>query len=403
MFRTLALAAAITISGSAAQAACSFENDTRISYLGNAFGAIKAFTGAMAECGNFEAELDKDFVQKMVPVLSSDPALYQIVMVTNAAIVPVLDAGLIRPLDELIAKHGQNLKPNQLVRLDGKVMAISTQVNNQHLMYRADIFDELGLAVPETYDDVLAAAQAIREAGVVEYPLGGTYKQGWNLAEEFVNMYLGMGGSFFTDGARPAIDNADGIAALEMMKMLTAYMDPEYLVSDSTYVQQQFQQGKIAMANLWATRAAAMDDAEESQVVGKVKMAGAPLASPDGVAASTLWWGGFAIASNIPDDLAETAFRVALEGADAEMVAANNDLAVWLIDGFEPGPAAMGAIETVHRKARPYPSSVAMGLMHSALGNGIAEYLTGRKDAQTTLADIEAAYLSRARETGLVE
>ena len=216
-------------------------------------------------------------------------------------------------------------------------------------------------------------------------------------------MYLGMGGSFFVDGAQPTIDNADGLAALEMMKKLTAYMDPEFLASDSTYVQQQFQQGKIAMANLWATRAAAMDDAAESQVVGKVKMAGAPLARPDGVAASTLWWGGFAIASNIPDDLAETAFRVALEGADADMVKANNDLAVWLIEGFEPGPAAMGAIETVHRGARPYPSSVAMGLMHSALGNGIAEYLTGRKDAQTTLADIETAYLSRARETGLVD
>ncbi len=403
MLKTLALATAIALGGSAAQAACSFENDTRISYLGNAFGAIKAITQAMAECGNFEAELDKDFVQKLVPVLSSEPALYQIVMVTNAAIVPVLDAGLIRPLDDLIAKHGQELKANQLVRLDGKVMAISTQVNNQHLMYRADILNELGLEVPETYDDVLAAAATIRDAGVVEYPLGGTYKQGWNLAEEFVNMYLGMGGSFFTDGAQPAIDNAEGVAALEMMKKLTAYMDPEFLVSDSTYVQQQFQQGKIAMANLWATRAAAMDDTEESQVVGKVKMAGAPLARPDGVAASTLWWGGFAIASNIPDDLAETAFRVALEGADADMVKANNDLAVWLIDGFEPGPAAMGAIETVHRNARPYPSSVAMGLMHSALGNGIAEFLTGRKDAQTTLADIEAAYLSRARETGLVK
>ena len=67
MFKTLALAAAIAVCGSAAQADCSFENDTRISYLGNAFGAIKAITGAMAECGNFEAELDKDFVQKMVP------------------------------------------------------------------------------------------------------------------------------------------------------------------------------------------------------------------------------------------------------------------------------------------------------------------------------------------------
>jgi hypothetical protein len=44
-----------------------------------------------------------------------------------------------------------------------------------------------------------------------------------------------------------------------------------------------------------------------------------------------------------------------------------------------------------------------MGLMHTALGNGIADYLTGAKDAETTLADIEAAYTTAAKEAGLVE
>ena len=53
--------------------------------------------------------------------------------------------------------------------------------------------------------------------------------------------------------------------------------------------------------------------------------------------------------------------------------------------------------------ALPYPASGAMGIMHTALGNGIADYLNGNKDAETTLADIEAAYLTAAREAGLVE
>ena len=403
MLKKLALAALMSSFGTAAYADCAFENQTKISFLGNAFGAVKATTAAMAECGNFDAEFDKDYVQKLMPTLGADPALYQIVMVTNSAIVPILNAGLIRPLDDLVEKYGEQLSSNQLIRFDGKVMAISTQVNNQHLMYRSDIFEELGIDVPTTYDDVLAAAEKINAAGVVQYPLGGTYKQGWNLGEEFVNMYLGMGGTFFGEGGKPAINNAKGMATLEMMKKLTAYMDPEYLVSDSTYVQQQFQQGKIAMANLWASRAAAMEDEAESQVVGKVKMAGAPLAKPDGIAASTNWWGGFAIAKNIPDDVAESAFRVALEGTDSEMVKENNDLAIWLIEGFEPGAAAIGAIETIKRGAKPYPSSAVMGIMHTALGNGIPEFLTGRTDAPTTLANIEEAYLKSASESGLVK
>ncbi|MCG8597060.1 MAG: extracellular solute-binding protein, partial [Kiloniellales bacterium] len=227
------------------------------------------------------------------------------------------------------------------------------------------------------------------------------FKTGWNLGEEFINMYLGMGGEFFGPDNSATIENEQGVAALEMLKKLTEYMDPEYLVSDSTYVQQQFQQGKIAMANLWASRAGAMDDPNESQVVGKVKMAGAPKAAVR--PASTLWWDGIVIAKNATDEEAEAAFRVAMNGLSPEMVKANNDVAVWLVNGYEPGALAIGVVETAQGGALPYPASSQMGLMHTALGNGVADFLTGAKDAQTTLSDIAAAYTTSAKEAGLIQ
>ena len=94
-------------------------------------------------------------------------------------------------------------------------MAIAMMVNAQHLMYRNDILSDLGIAEPQTYDDVLAAAEKIKAAGVVDYPLGGTFKTGWNLAEEFVNMYMGFDGAFFNDDLSPSINNANGVAALK--------------------------------------------------------------------------------------------------------------------------------------------------------------------------------------------
>jgi len=214
---------------------------------------------------------------------------------------------------------------------------------------------------------------------------------------------LGFGGSFFDAEFKPTINNETGVKALEMLKKLTAYMDPEYLVSDSTYVQQQFQQGKIAMANLWASRAGAMDDAKESQVVGKVMMAAAPAAMAGGKPATTLWWDGFTIAKNISDEEADAAFRVALEGIDEEMVKANNDAAVWLIKGFVPGRFAMGAVASSDGGAPSYPASTALGIMHTALGNHVADFLTGKKTAQETLADVETEYLTGAKEKGLVK
>ncbi|MEZ5535639.1 MAG: extracellular solute-binding protein [Thiolinea sp.] len=406
MFRKLTLAVALSVSvmiPGQAMAACAFENKTEIKSLSAAFEAWKAVTDAMAECGNVKAELDQEFKTKQPEAMKANPSLYHIGGVANATLVPLLDDGSIRPLDDLVEKYGQHLTPNQLIKIDGKTMAVAMMVNAQHLMYREDIFKDLGLEVPATYDEMLAVAAKIKEAGVVDYPIGGTFKTGWNLGEEFINMYMGFGGEFVDADNKPTLNNEAGVKTLEMLKALTEYMDPEYLVSDSTYVQQQFQQEKIAMSNLWASRAGAMDDENESKVVGKVKMAAAPAAMEGGKPATTLWWDGITIAKNISDEEAEAAFRVAMEGLDEEMVKAHNDDAVWLIKGYEPGPMAAGAAASAEGGAPSYPASKAIGMMHTALGDGVADFLTGKKDAETTLKDIEAAYLTAAKEGGLVK
>lgn len=410
ILRTIALASALAMAlglgapgGARAAAPCPYKNETPLRSISAGFEAWKAVTAAMAECGNFEAELDQEFATKQPAAFAANPALYQIGGVANETLVPLLNGGTIRPLDGLVAQMGQQLGANQLIKVDGKVMAVAMMVNAQHLMYRADILEQLKIAPPTTYDEVLAAAARIKQAGTVPYPLGATMKTGWNLGQEFVNMYLGYGGAFFGEGNRPAVNGPAGVKALETMKALTAYMDPEFLVSDSTYVQQQFQQGKIAMANLWASRAGAMEAAGESSVRGKVAMAVAPRAVPGGKPATTLWWDGAVIARNISDAQAEAAFRLLMVGFGPTMVAANNDAAVWLVKGFKPGPLAQGAIDTLRAGAPPYPASTEMGLMHTALGNNVADFLTGKGTAEQTLAKVEAAYLAAAREAGVVK
>jgi ABC-type glycerol-3-phosphate transport system substrate-binding protein len=399
--KKLATAIAISAFATSVSAGCAFDNTTELKSLTAGFEAWKGVTSAMAECGNVTSTLDQDFKDKQPDAFAANPSLYQIGGVSNGTMVPLLNAGTIRPLDDLVSKYGSHLKPSQLIKVNGKVMAIAMMVNNQHLMYRTDVLSALGIPVPTTYLEVLSAAEKIQSSNLVDYAIGGTYKAGWNLGEEFINNYLGNGGTFFGEGNTPSINNEIGVATLNMMKSLTQYMDPEYLVSDSTYVQQQFQQGKIAIANLWATRAGAMDNAEESQVVGKVKMSSAPMG--DVRPSSTNWWDGIVLASNMTDAQADAAFQVVMEALDTEMVQANNDAAVWLVDGYVAGDAAAGAIATANNGAAPYPSSQpGMGAMHTALGSGIASFLTGEKDARTALADIETAYTIAATESGLI-
>jgi ABC-type glycerol-3-phosphate transport system substrate-binding protein len=401
---TAALAAGLALSsGTSAFASCAFKNEVPLKSLSAGFEAWKSVTAAMAECGNFQAELDQDFRLKQPQAFAARPALYHIGGVASETILPLMNAGTIRPLDDLVAKHGKSLTPNQLIRIDGKVMAIAMMVNTQHLMYRKDILDKLGIAEPKTYADVLAAAEKIKASGDVPYPLGATMRTGWNLAMEFINMYLGHGGSFFGPGNVPTIKNAAGVKSLETLKAMTAFMDPEYLTADSTFVQKQFQQGKIAMANFWASRAGALDNAAESTVAGKVKMAAAPAAVPGGKPATTVWWDGAVIARNITDAEAEAAFRVMMEGMDRQMVEKHNEDAVWLVEGFKPGRLAEGAIATMNAGAPAYPASTQMGLLITALGNVLADYFTGKVGAEQTLANAEARYVTAAKEAGLVK
>lgn len=399
--KKLSIAAAVTaLAAGAAAADCT--NTVPVKTISNAFPAYESMAAAMQACGNVTSELDKDHRLKIVDAFSANPSLYSMTSLTNSTSVPMIDADLLRPLDDLIAAHGQGLSPNQFIKIDGKVMAIAAFANTQHLMYRKDILDDLGLAVPTTWDEYIAAAEAIQAAGVVDYPIGHYFMDGWNLAFVFVNHYLGEGGAFFNADWTPSINNEKGVAVLERMAKLASLMDPEYLVSDTTFVTKQLQQGDVAMANLWASRAGAVNDPAESSVAGKIVMAKALMGSE--ALAATVWWDGWAIAKNISDEEAEAAFKMIVASMTPEEIAAHNDDALWLAPGFTPGDAAIGAAETfASGMAAPYPMNKHIGSMHNALGAGLAAYLTGSKDAATTLADIEAAYITDAKEKGLLQ
>ena len=381
-------------------AACDFQNTVPIKSLTAGFEAWKVVTGAMAECGNFDAELDQEFRQKQPAAFAANPSSYAIGGVANATLVPLLNARSIRPLDDLVAKHGAHLPASQLIRRDGKIFAVAMMVNARHLMYRRDILADLGIPPPTNYDEVLAAAEKIKADGRVEYPLGGVFNTGSGVGLAFVNFHLGFGGKFFNADKTPAINSPEGVKTLELMKALTEHMDPEYLVSDSTYVQQQFQQGKIAMANLWASRAGAMNDPEESQVVGKIALAAAPAVVPGGPSATTLWWDGLVVAQNISDAEADAAFRLIMHGISPAALERGKDAAIWF--AFPDSPISKGVLDSQKGGAPAYPASTEMGMMFTALGNNIADFLIGKESAAQTLADIEDAYTTAAKEAGIL-
>ncbi|MEX0502056.1 ABC transporter substrate-binding protein [Alphaproteobacteria bacterium LSUCC0719] len=409
MVSKLAVSAAFVLAGaSTAYAGCGIASGSA-KLLANDFPASQAIAAAATACdgggASVTVNLNKDHKDLIVAAFTANPPEFTASHVTNSTLVAVMNDGLAQPLDGLIAKHGGGIQDMQKITIDGKVMAVAFMANAQHLFYRKDILDAAGVDVPGTYEGVLAAAKRIREKGLMEYPIAGTYKAGWNLGEEFVNMYLGHGGEFFKPGsAQPAINNAKGVATLNMMKALTEYMNPDYLTHDSNAVQAEWEAGNVAMTNLWGSRAGAVTDGEGStaEIESNTMFAAAPTVSGGSIPATTLWWDGFAIAKNASAADAEASFLAVMNGISPAMAASNADAANWLIAGAKPRPAGKGVVDSAVGGASPYPMLPYMGAMHGAIGAELADFLQGKESAEQALADIEAAYVAAATEKGFL-
>jgi ABC-type glycerol-3-phosphate transport system substrate-binding protein len=409
LIKKIALIWALSLAASAAYSSCGI-TDGRVNIVGNEFPAIQTIGEQAKACASdkvvIKANLTADHQKINIAGMTGNPAEYTSAIVANSSIVALMNEDVIRPLNDLVAKFGQNIKKNQLITIDGKVMAVAFMANAQHLVYRADILEQAGVDVPKTYEDVLAAAEIIREKKLMKNPLGGAYKSGWNLAQEFTNMYIGYGGEFFKSGtAEVAINNSKGAATLEMLKKLSTYMSPDYLTHDSNATSSEWKAGNVAIMNMWGSRVGPLTETEgtEQVVIDNTKIAGPMTVAGGTIPATTLWWDGWTVAKNISDADAEATFKAMLHSIRPEML--NEETmpqAVWLIDGYEPNAAATGVFAAANANAVPYPMLPYQGLLHSALGAEINDFMLGKEDASTTLRDIEAAYSAAAKEKGFL-
>ena len=403
---TTALAALLATSA-IAQAECGIEGSGSVRILSNDFEALHRVNEGAAECASdaVTVETNQTVEHKtiQVPALTTDPATYTVAVIANNSIVPLLSADLLRPLDEYVEKYGKNLQPQQLVNMGDGIMAVAFMANGVHLYYRKDIFEENGIAVPTTMDEVFAALDALREAGV-EHPFASNFQPGWDLAAEFVNLYLGTGADFFEPGtANLAIQGEAGVEVLKTMQRLTEYMRPAFITDNANTIMPLWKEGEVAMMFAWGSRARELLDAEGSETAANTAVAAMPAMTEGGPPAAALWWDGFTIAKNVSDADAEVSFQAMAHALGPDLAAEHGDTAVWLTTGYQPMPPAEGVSANIQAGARSYPMEPYMGILHTALGENLGEFIQGRESAEQALSDVAQAYETAAREQGFLQ
>lgn len=166
---------------------------------------------------------------------------------------PFVDAGQVLPLEEyLTPEQKEKLLPSQTSNLTyGNKLYGLPFVSWVGVLYcNKEIFDQNNVKIPETYDDLLAAAKAFNAKGIVPMSVGA--KDGWPLM--FFQNILALR----TAGAKASNDALDGAASFKQPE----FTQSAQLLSDLVKAK-VFDEGSLAFTE---------DEAKMSFLNGEVPM-----------------------------------------------------------------------------------------------------------------------------------
>jgi ABC-type glycerol-3-phosphate transport system substrate-binding protein len=100
---------------------------------------------------------------------SGEDPPFDLVGVDDLLLIQAARSGHVEAMDEMIAEDGYSLSDFPDAALDalsdgGRIWGLPYCFVSNVLIYRADLFEEHGLAVPQTLDELTAAAVAVQEA-----------------------------------------------------------------------------------------------------------------------------------------------------------------------------------------------------------------------------------------------
>jgi ABC-type glycerol-3-phosphate transport system substrate-binding protein len=287
--------------------------DPTIRYISHRFPMLEFWAKKMAEYPGikFESELIPfdQALEKMQIHLSQGAPTYDI-MATDAFLATFAERGWLMPLDALIAKHRQavdwdDIDPTlvrEVCSYKGKVYGVPNLAISMFFFYRKDLLDAAGLKPPTTMDEWVAAAKALTNPDKKQYGTTMTLKAGDGFQNDFTYHLRTNGGDWYDKDWKVTIDSEAGLKALTTMKELMKYAPPNVLAFHNDESTVAMQQGLTAMGLLWQSRALAMDNAQVSQVVGKVQFAVPPAATKGGKSHARLSVGCYSISAYTKND-----------------------------------------------------------------------------------------------------
>jgi multiple sugar transport system substrate-binding protein len=204
-------------------------------------------------------------------------------------------AGWLVPLEEYfpeVAKYKDRTAKYALsdMTYQGKLYGLSYYADIISFIYNKKILDEHGIAVPETWDDVLAASLKLKQAGM-EKPIVYEYNQELpNFYDAFVAQVYGRGGEMFDQNLEPLFNDPQSEAFKQLQWLQDAFSKHEIVAPETheSKIIPAMNTGKHAFTIVFNYVLAAMNNAAEQPRAGEFDLALMP-----GAAHSTLGFAKF--------------------------------------------------------------------------------------------------------------
>jgi ABC-type glycerol-3-phosphate transport system substrate-binding protein len=221
------------------------------------------------------------------------------------------DAGYLLPLDEVVADIGtDDFVEGSLFRQNGTTYAVPYAVSVYGLWVRKDLFEQAGLPLPSTYDEVLQAARTLTKNEMY----GIALPAGQNIATvNYFSTFLWQnGGDYFTCDGEVAFGEAQSLETVRRWQALTQYAPPGFTTWGFPEQIDAFVNGRVAMA-MYAGRLGVQLEETHPALADKVTV----IFPPWGEQKVTLGvWSRFAIASGTKNQAEAKAFLEWLVSGD---------------------------------------------------------------------------------------
>jgi multiple sugar transport system substrate-binding protein len=199
---------------------------------------------------------------------------------------PINDIDPAFRLDPQMLRYANTVYWNEQTKThdpNGKLLSVPVNGNIPLLYYRADLYQEKNLQVPDTFDQLLANAKALnspRLYGMVQRGVRGPA----DVSYDWFPYFNGFGGSLFRDedggDLTVTINSPEGKAALDFYIQLAREAGhPQTGGQGQAQVIQSIVTGRAAQAIIVIAAWAQMEDPQRSAVVGKMNVARVPHAA----------------------------------------------------------------------------------------------------------------------------